>query len=287
MNVLLSQNTQQRIDQIKTHPSQAYIFYGQEGLGKLAAAHELAMSLLKQKDSANSLSAGHSNLIVLAPLEGKKSISIAQVRELNESIWRTAQVSTVPRVVIVNRIDTISLEAANAMLKNLEDSPASVVFVMLANSIGSVLPTIRSRAQLVHFSQPPVEQLETVLRVQQNLSDSVVQTIVRVSHGMPRVAFDLLDSQEREKYQQTYTQAQEYVSGSITQRFLVAKTVHEQKNGMEFLHELIYAIRGQSGIVEGVNEVNNLELLLQSEMQLTANVSTRSLLENLALQLTL
>lgn len=287
MNIILSKDTQQKIDQIISHPAQAYIFYGHEGLGKLATARDLAMNLLNQQESPNQLNNGHTNLIYLAPTEGKKSISIDQVRELNESIWRTAQDNSVPRVVIVNRIDTISLEGANAMLKNLEDSPQNIIFVLIANSIGSVLPTIRSRAQLIRFSPPPVKQLQKVLHDQHSLSDPEIKTIVEMSHGLPRIALDMLDTQKREEHQHTFTQAQEYLNGSITERFLVSKIVHEQKTGQEFLYELIYAIKSQSGIVEGVNEVNNLELLLQSETQLAANVSTRSLLENLALQLTL
>lgn len=242
-----AKETNQQLSQLQNNPQHAYLLYGQAGLGKLLAARAFAASQLNQPRLATHTDIAHPNLIFVSPAEGKKTISIAQVRSMAERIWRTSQVSTVPKIVIIESIDAISLEAANAMLKNLEDTPPQTIFLLLADSLNGVLPTIRSRTQLIFFSNPTDEQVISFLTEEHSLTVPEAQKLTRLSHGLPRKAIDLLVSDELQKQELLSAQSQAFVQGSITQRFSIAKTVHEAKIAQEFISELSYAIRQQSG----------------------------------------
>ncbi len=67
------------------------------------------------------------------------------------------------RVVIVDPADDMNTNAANALLKNLEEPPAKTVFVLIVHSIGSLLPTIRSRSQTVRFAPLADDDLKQAL----------------------------------------------------------------------------------------------------------------------------
>ncbi|WP_295810629.1 DNA polymerase III subunit delta' [uncultured Nitratireductor sp.] len=68
------------------------------------------------------------------------------------------------RVVIVDPADDLNVSAANALLKSLEEPPPRTVFILIAHSLGRLLPTIRSRCQIVRLQQLDAPQLAGLLR---------------------------------------------------------------------------------------------------------------------------
>ncbi len=284
-----STEVSQKIAQIKVSPQQVYLFYGSAGAGKLRAAHDIASSVLNNS-SADYKTFVHPNLTQLSPMEGKKFISIGQVREMFERIWQTSVSKGVQKIVIINGIDRISIEAANALLKNLEDSPPLTTFILIANSLDNVLPTIRSRSQLVYFAPVKTGTLHDYLQTSHGLTAEQASEVAELAHGMPEIAVNLIDSDNLGASRVLHRDVQTFVDGTITQRFLIAKNVHEHKTGTEFVSELSYAIWQQSSILvhgesSSKNSINNLEKVMQAQAQLLANVSSRTTLENLALQL--
>ncbi len=73
-------------------------------------------------------------------------IKIDQIRELQTIIYRSPQVSK-QRVIIINPADKMNIAAANALLKLLEEPPADVYFILIAEHTNTILPTILSRCQ--------------------------------------------------------------------------------------------------------------------------------------------
>ena len=81
----------------------------------------------------------------LSPIDGKMSISIEQVRELNAKLDKK-QIDDV--YVIIRPAEALGTEAANAFLKNLEEPKEKVHFILITDSLGLLLPTIRSRSAI-------------------------------------------------------------------------------------------------------------------------------------------
>jgi hypothetical protein len=279
-----SSQVQDKLEKIKDSPGQVYLFYGSRGLGKIRSATSIASELLGL--TYNDISElAHPNLTYIHPKEGKKLISISQVRDISERIWKTSVSDKMQKIVIVDGIDKISLDGANALLKNLEDSPPQTSFFLIADSASAVLPTIRSRSQLVYFSLPKKESVTQFLQSNHGLDTEMASDLVDSAHGLPELATSFLDSEKHSRAMSLQKSAQDLLFGTITQGYLVAKEINEQKQGSEFLTELLYATKQQSTILVLEENINKLEVIMQAQSQITANVSTRTVIESLALQM--
>jgi hypothetical protein len=93
--------------------------------------------------------------------EGKKSIGIKQVQALLEILLRSADTA---RVVIVDSLDDLTAEAANTILKTLEEPRPGIYFLLVCHQLSAVLPTIRSRCRLLRLAPLSVQETEQVLK---------------------------------------------------------------------------------------------------------------------------
>lgn len=140
----------------------AYLFYGLPGVGKRTVALQFGAALVSggERDAANRALRGlHPDLMEVEP-EGQFT-SIGQIREvMRQAAGRPFEGV---RRVFVLRVDTLNVQAANALLKTLEEPEGGAVFVLLAASIDGVLPTVVSRAQTVRFDPVPLEEIVSFL----------------------------------------------------------------------------------------------------------------------------
>ena len=148
----------------------AWLVTGAEGTGKALFADKAALRVLAQgagppvdapgldvpdsHPTAKLVAAGsHPDLMRLERLtrdsgtELARSITVDQVRGLQRLFTTTASMSPW-RVVVIDSIDDLERNAANALLKNLEEPPPSTVFLLVSHSPERLLPTIRSRCRL-------------------------------------------------------------------------------------------------------------------------------------------
>jgi DNA polymerase-3 subunit delta' len=142
---------------------QTYIIFGPTGAGKMELARAVAEAAacvepLPSGDACGgcpACSAGtrgaEADLRVLAPLEGKREILIDQVREAIAELALAPMVGRV-RTLIVEGVDRLRDEGANALLKTLEEPPERALLLLLSARPDAVLPTIRSRALEVRLA---------------------------------------------------------------------------------------------------------------------------------------
>lgn len=140
--------------------SHAYLFAGSSGVGKKTAARAFACAILCQDDGCGGCEVcarvgrgAHPDVHMIEPL-GAASYVISQVRELIRDIELTP-IEGPNKIYVLSHAESLNPEAANALLKSLEEPPEDVVFVLLADSVESVLPTIASRCQIVRFERIP------------------------------------------------------------------------------------------------------------------------------------
>lgn len=143
----------------------AWLLVGPRGVGKASFAEYAAELLLRAGDTqslgANLLNAGsHPDFRRLERLPNEKSgilarnITVDQVRQLR-ALFATGTAISDRRVVIIDSIDDLEPGAANALLKSLEEPPASTIFLLVSHQPGRLLPTIRSRCRTLAF--PPLD----------------------------------------------------------------------------------------------------------------------------------
>jgi DNA polymerase-3 subunit delta' len=93
----------------------------------------------------------------------RRNISVAQVRQLGEFFANTTSLSPW-RAVIIDSVDDLETEGANALLKMLEEPPSNTLFLLVAHAPGRLLPTIRSRCRRLDFGKLDDDAMTSVLR---------------------------------------------------------------------------------------------------------------------------
>jgi DNA polymerase-3 subunit delta' len=133
----------------------AYLLHGPAGIGKRALAERLMASLLCQRPTPQGacgeckscllLKAGsHPDNYILEPEEADKAIKVDQVRDLVSFVVQTAQLGG-RKVVLIEPVESMNINAANALLKSLEEPSGDTVLLLVSHQPSRLLPTIKSR----------------------------------------------------------------------------------------------------------------------------------------------
>src|ERR671931_1330410 len=126
----------------------AYLFHGPHGVGKRAAAIAFAGELIGEPDRVRR--GAHPDVYLLEPVGDQ--IRIDDIRALRRDLhMRPFEADR--RVYLVYAAETMNEDAADALLKDLEEPPAYAVIVLVADDLGPLPETIRSRCQLVPFTR--------------------------------------------------------------------------------------------------------------------------------------
>jgi DNA polymerase-3 subunit delta' len=153
----------------RARASHAYLFHGPAGAGKRAAARALAAELLAsgspdpQSARARALTGAHPDLTWVVP-SGAHEILVSDIDEPVVAAASKTPFEAGLRVFVIERVDELGDEAANRMLKTLEEPASFVHIILLTDRLTEVLPTISSRCQLVRFDAPPVEEVATAVQ---------------------------------------------------------------------------------------------------------------------------
>ncbi|HMS61869.1 MAG TPA: AAA family ATPase [Solirubrobacteraceae bacterium] len=150
------------------NPSHAYLFHGPAGSGKATVARAFAAELLAEgspdpeRTRARVMRGAHPDLTWVVPT----GAAIMRVEDIEEPVVGAASrtpFEATRRVFVLEGVDTMNDQAANRMLKTLEEPPSFAHLVLLTDRPGDVLPTIASRCQPVRFDAPAPEELEATL----------------------------------------------------------------------------------------------------------------------------
>ncbi|WP_185266532.1 DNA polymerase III subunit delta' [Halopseudomonas xiamenensis] len=152
----------------RTRHAHAYLFGGLPGVGKRLFAEAFAASLLcLQPDAGRACghcrscqlrqAGSHPDRLVVEPEEQGKAIRIDAVRRLADFMGQTAQQGG-RKVIILHPAEAMNLNAANALLKSLEEPSAETYLLLVSDQPSRLLPTIRSRCRVQALPTPSYEQ---------------------------------------------------------------------------------------------------------------------------------
>ena len=164
---------------LREGPAHAYLFHGPPGVGKRRAALGFAGALLG--DPGRVERRAHPDLYLLEPLGDQ--IRIDAIRELRHDLhMRPFEADR--RVYLVFGADTLNDEAADALLKDLEEPPPYAVAVLVADDLGPLPDTIRSRCQLVPFRRLAESTVrDEIVARSPELSEHQATALARVARG--------------------------------------------------------------------------------------------------------
>jgi DNA polymerase-3 subunit delta' len=111
-----------------------------------------------------------------------RDITIKQVRELGDFMGMTAALSPW-RVAVIDSMDELNKEAANALLKILEEPPANTLFLLVSHAPGRLLPTIRSRCRRLDFGGLDDDAMTSILERETQLGETERKQVVSMSFG--------------------------------------------------------------------------------------------------------
>ncbi|HWL09963.1 MAG TPA: DNA polymerase III subunit delta', partial [Planctomicrobium sp.] len=190
-----------------------FLFVGPKGVGKRYFARLLAQCLFCERipdveldacgecSSCRQMMGGtHPDLLSIGLPEGKKILPISLLVGDDAHRGRAglcyelahAPMEASRRIAIIDDAEAMNEEAANALLKTLEEPPPGAILILLTPDTEAVLPTIRSRCQPVHFSSLNDEQLASILTAQGHATADV-EPILSLAEGSLDVARRLLE----------------------------------------------------------------------------------------------
>lgn len=262
----------------------ALIFAGGEGIGKQTFAYRLARFLLAQEitdpaqdsmfgpaDPVEAASfeiapdhptfrriaaGGHSDFLNIerkfdeAKGAYKDSVEVAEVRRIAPFLRMTAAEGGW-RVVIVNDADTMKRSAQNAILKILEEPPAHTLLILVAHRTGALIPTIRSRARVMHFSPLQIGDFEALLNRQGHyLGSSEVQALYTLAGASIGRALELIDQGGLDVMGKVITMFGDYPEWRWSQIHVVAEDLARSNNthGFQMFRNVMEWIAAQMAV---------------------------------------
>ena len=314
---------------LQRRQSHAYLLSGPPHVGKMKLATNLAQAMnclegpgvpCGSCTQCTRIAQGlHADIRTLAPGQGEDARSARTVIGINEIKEALRRVNLNPyegstSVVILDGAESMSDEAANALLKTLEEPPPQVMFLLLTANEDAVLPTVRSRCQTLGLLPLPKDHLVERLITDFQATPEQAEQLYRLSRGCLGWAINALeDSQVLEQRQADLEKMQETLDAGLETRFTYANEVASlfgsdrnaakdllalwlrwwrdllliKEGAEEFLHNADHAesLRRQASSLSTPQIVQFINRLMQTLASLDSNANPRLAMEVLMLNL--
>ena len=202
----------------------ALLFNGPAGLGKQQLAVGLAQSILCENPGDDGNACGHCrscqlfkagnhpDYIVIEPEEGKKSIAVDQIRQLDSFQSLKAHYG-MGKVILIVPADVMNANAANALLKTLEEPSPGTVLILSTDRPMVLLPTIRSRCQSITFHQAASDV--AIEWMKQQLTEPADEaSLLDIAGGAPLIALKWANEGYLERHEKLFEQFEEISDGA-------------------------------------------------------------------------
>ena len=226
-----------------THDSvrHAYLFSGPPGLGRRTLALRFAQALHCPNPVAPGEPCGkcktcqqiermqYADLAVIQAEKEGGTLKVEQIRSVRQSLVLKPYQSKY-RVALFLRFQEANPNAANALLKTLEEAPAHVVLILTADTPEQLLPTITSRCEILRLRPLPVETVTSYLK-ERGADNATARLLAHVSGGRPGYALRLLQDKGALEFRRTrLDDLQDLLKTNRRGRFSYAEKLTDRKN---------------------------------------------------------
>lgn len=271
-------------------PAGTVLIHGPDGVGKFTAALDTARRLNCSGCKNGSCAAcrqaaggNHPNISTAAPDE-KDKIGIEAASQFQSQL-QYRQFAPGRRVMIIRDSHTLTVPAANALLKTLEEPPAGSLIILTATAPSALLSTIVSRARLVYFPPPGQQALIRFLVNQRHIEPGAAAELAELSGGLPGVALSLAGNEDEWEFRrQGYVLAENFRGSQLFERLQLIGRISKDQDMMDVL--LTALVQKTRHLARGGQvPPQALGLIVAAQQRMKANVSPRAVFEALAVQL--
>lgn len=242
------------VDMLRRHVTRgdlchAYLFSGPPGLGRRTLALRLAQSLNCERPVApgepcfncrtcKQIEAmQHPDLNIIQAIEDDGTpkeggtLRVDQIREVQRTLNLKPYQSQY-RVAIFLRFQEANDNAANALLKTLEEAPAHAILILTADTPEQLLPTINSRCEILRLRPLPIEAVASDL-IERGLDEDRARLLAHISGGRPGFARRLVDDVTvLEKREERLNDLQTLLPAPRVEKFSYAEKLAKDKDAM-------------------------------------------------------
>ncbi len=242
------------VDMLRQHAAHdeirhAYLFCGPPGLGRRTLALRLAQALNCTKPLAPGVPCGqcrdckqieamqHPDMNVIQALDGDNlpkeggTLKVDQIREVQRSLSLKPYQAKY-RVALFLRFQEANDNAANALLKTLEEAPAHAILLLTADTPEQLLPTIISRCEILRLRPLPIESVEADL-IYRGVDEERARLLAHISGGRPGYARRLVDDVTLlEKRDERLNDLQTLLPAARVEKFSYADKLSKDKDAM-------------------------------------------------------
>jgi DNA polymerase-3 subunit delta' len=241
----------------------AYLFYGAKKLGKRTIAENFSEILL-QKSISN-----HPDIHFVERGYGEKeekltkNISIEQIRELTRKLSLSSFLNSY-KIGIIKEAELLSIEAANSLLKTLEEPTPRTVIILLTSNINALPLTIISRCQVFKFFPVADEEIYKHL-IDLGANRDEARNLAGVSWGKPGLAIDFWKNKDEDR-EASFLNYKKMVAGLISS--MKGKTFPEK---MAFFENIFKEKKDTQELVNTLDELFNIWLALLRDIAFFRN----------------
>jgi len=256
--MLLNSKTLNQVRSLNLTSNQPIIISGPEFTYK---------ELLSKKIASQSLEIDIDKLdsypYIITVISDKKSLGIEEIRDLSKFISLTVPLNkAINRVVMIPNSEILTVQAQNALLKNLEESPKSTLFILTTKKINNILPTILSRSRIIDVVKPSKIEIKKYLNKH---NDTEIEQNYLLSDGAPRLIEILLDNNESDIKNDV----------DLTKKILSASKI----NKLSYINELSKSREESIKIISLIKQMSKLGCLSNNSKQsiIWQNILDRSM----------
>lgn len=206
----------------------ALLFTGPEGIGKRMVAEDIAGVLVPRGYELDAMR--------LAPVTDDDGavhdITIEAVRDMKQ--WLALTPVGAHKVVLIDDADRLGGEAANTLLKVLEEPPAYAHFILISGRPQALLTTITSRCLQVGFRPLTTLEMKEVL-AQQRLDEDDVALLATVANGRPGVALKLLQTKQLPTVARHIAALEKALTVGVAAKLIYAKEVADSDHASDIV----------------------------------------------------